>query len=125
MGTGGRLYIAAPHAGDEVPLPREEALQEDRERQAPGPPRVLEPHPREEVAQAQARDGAGPADLQGGPQDGHEAARGQRPMTRVKRSVHARKKRREVLERAKGFRGEAHSSYKRAKEALMKAHSYA
>ena len=46
-------------------------------------------------------------------------------MTRVKRSVHARKKRREVLARAKGFRGEAHSSYKRAKEAVMKADSYA
>ena len=42
-------------------------------------------------------------------------------MTRVKRSVNARKKRRETLERAKGFRGEAHSSYRRAKEALMKA----
>ena len=46
-------------------------------------------------------------------------------MTRVKRSVHARKKRRETLERAKGFRGEANSSYKRAKEAVMKADSYA
>ena len=46
-------------------------------------------------------------------------------MTRVKRSVHARKKRRAVLERAKGFRGEAHSNYKRAKEAVMKADSYA
>ena len=46
-------------------------------------------------------------------------------MTRVKRSVHAKKKRREVLERAKGFRGEAHSSYRRAKEAVMKADSYA
>ena len=46
-------------------------------------------------------------------------------MTRVKRSVHARKKRREVLDRAKGYRGEAHSSYKRAKEAVMKADSYA
>src|SRR3954465_12055311 len=46
-------------------------------------------------------------------------------MTRVKRSVHAKKKRREVLERAKGFRGEANSSYKRAKEAVMKADSYA
>jgi large subunit ribosomal protein L20 len=46
-------------------------------------------------------------------------------MTRVKRSVHAKKKRREVLERAKGFRGEAHSSYKRAKEAVMKADAYA
>ena len=46
-------------------------------------------------------------------------------MTRVKRSVHARKKRRATLERTKGFRGEAHSNYRRAKEALMKADSYA
>ena len=46
-------------------------------------------------------------------------------MTRVKRSVNARKKRRAVLKQAKGFRGEAHSSYKRAKEAVMKADAYA
>jgi len=46
-------------------------------------------------------------------------------MTRVKRSVHAKKKRRATLERAKGFRGDANSSYKRAKEAVMKAESYA
>ena len=46
-------------------------------------------------------------------------------MTRVKRSVHARKKRRATLEQAKGFRGDAHSSYRRAKEAVMKADSYA
>jgi large subunit ribosomal protein L20 len=44
---------------------------------------------------------------------------------RVKRSLHARKKRRATLELTKGFRGEAHSGYKRAKEALMKADSYA
>jgi large subunit ribosomal protein L20 len=44
---------------------------------------------------------------------------------RVKRSVHARKKRRATLELTKGFRGEAHSGYKRAKEALIKADSYA
>ena len=46
-------------------------------------------------------------------------------MTRVKRSVHARKKRRAVLERAKGYRGEKHSSYKRAKEQVMKSEAYA
>jgi large subunit ribosomal protein L20 len=46
-------------------------------------------------------------------------------MTRVKRSVHARKKRRSVLDRAKGYRGQRHSSYKRAKEAVMKAEAYA
>jgi large subunit ribosomal protein L20 len=46
-------------------------------------------------------------------------------VSRVKRSVHARKKRRATLARAKGYRGERHSSYKRAKEALLKADAYA
>jgi len=46
-------------------------------------------------------------------------------VSRVKRSVHGRKKRREALERAKGYRGQASKSYKRAKEALLKADSYA
>jgi large subunit ribosomal protein L20 len=44
---------------------------------------------------------------------------------RVKRSVHARKKRRATLALTKGFRGEAHSNYRRAKEALIKADTYA
>jgi large subunit ribosomal protein L20 len=46
-------------------------------------------------------------------------------MARVKRSVNAKKKRRATLERTKGYRGQANSSYKRAKEALLKADSYA
>ena len=46
-------------------------------------------------------------------------------MTRVKRSIHAKKKRRAALARTKGYRGEANSSYRRAKEALLKADSYA
>jgi large subunit ribosomal protein L20 len=46
-------------------------------------------------------------------------------MSRVKRSVNAKKKRRATLERTKGYRGQAKSSYKRAKEALLKADSYA
>jgi large subunit ribosomal protein L20 len=46
-------------------------------------------------------------------------------VSRVKRSVHARKKRRATLARAKGYRGQAHSSYKRAKEALLHADRYA
>ena len=45
-------------------------------------------------------------------------------MSRVKRSVHARKKRRAVLEQTKGFRGDANSHYRTAKEALTKADSY-
>src|SRR3954467_2752286 len=46
-------------------------------------------------------------------------------MARVMRSINAKKKRRATLALTKGFRGEAHSSYKRAKEALIKADTYA
>jgi large subunit ribosomal protein L20 len=46
-------------------------------------------------------------------------------MARVKRSLNAKKKRKATLALTKGFRGEAHSNYKRAKEALMKADAYA
>ncbi len=46
-------------------------------------------------------------------------------MTRVKRSVSARKKRRATLARAKGYRGQKSKSYKRAKEQLLKSGTYA
>ena len=46
-------------------------------------------------------------------------------MSRVKRSVHARKKRRKVLDQAKGYRATKHSSYKRAKEQVQKSLQYA
>jgi large subunit ribosomal protein L20 len=46
-------------------------------------------------------------------------------VSRVKRSTHGRKKRRDALARARGYRGEKHSSYKRAKEQLLKSDSYA
>ncbi|MFA5810188.1 MAG: 50S ribosomal protein L20 [Thermoleophilia bacterium] len=46
-------------------------------------------------------------------------------MPRVKRSVHARKKRRKVLAEAKGYRGTKHSSYKRAKEQVSRSLNYA
>ena len=46
-------------------------------------------------------------------------------MTRVKRSVHARKKRRSTLAEAKGYWGRKHSSYRFAKEQLMRSGAYA
>lgn len=46
-------------------------------------------------------------------------------MPRVKRSVNARKKRRKVLEQAKGYRGTKSSSYKRAKEQVSRSLKYA
>ena len=46
-------------------------------------------------------------------------------MPRVKRSVNARKKRRKVLEQAKGYYGVKHSSYRRAKEQVQRSLKYA
>ena len=46
-------------------------------------------------------------------------------MTRVKRSIYAKKKRRATLARAKGYRGDASRHYRVAKEAVLKADQYA
>lgn len=46
-------------------------------------------------------------------------------MSRVKRSVHARKKRRKVLSEAKGYYGRKHSSYRFAKEQVQRSGQYA
>ena len=75
----------------------------------------------QEGRQAQAPARAACRGREGGPQAGREAPS---QVSRVKRSVSARKKRRATLDRTKGYRGQAKSSYKRAKEALLKADSY-
>ncbi|HXF57270.1 MAG TPA: 50S ribosomal protein L20 [Actinomycetota bacterium] len=46
-------------------------------------------------------------------------------MPRVKRAVHARKKRREVMAQAKGYRGARSRRYRVAKEQLMHSLAYA
>jgi len=46
-------------------------------------------------------------------------------MARVKRSVNAKKKRREVLESAKGYRGLKKNTYRKAKEQMLKSLTYA
>ena len=46
-------------------------------------------------------------------------------MARVKRSVHAKKKRREILERAQGYYGNKSRSYRAANEQLMHSMQYA
>ena len=45
-------------------------------------------------------------------------------MARVKRSTHARKKRREVLGEAKGYYGQKSRSYRNAKQQVMKSMQY-
>ncbi|HEX6130537.1 MAG TPA: 50S ribosomal protein L20 [Actinomycetota bacterium] len=46
-------------------------------------------------------------------------------MSRVKRSVHAKKKRREVLGKAKGYTGSRRVRYRAAKEQVMHSGNYA
>jgi large subunit ribosomal protein L20 len=46
-------------------------------------------------------------------------------LARAARSTHARKKRRKVLEQAKGYRGQKSRSYKKAKEQIWKSGVYA
>jgi large subunit ribosomal protein L20 len=46
-------------------------------------------------------------------------------MARVKRSVHAKKKRREVLEAAKGYRGSRHKRFRLAHEQVQHSGVYA
>src|SRR5438094_3085396 len=46
-------------------------------------------------------------------------------MPRVKRSVHAHKKRREILEQAKGYRGARRKRLRVAKEQLLHSGAYA
>jgi large subunit ribosomal protein L20 len=46
-------------------------------------------------------------------------------MPRIKRAVHGQKKRRKVLEQAKGYWGLKHVSYRRAKEQVDKSLVYA
>src|SRR6476646_10260903 len=117
-------FNSGPDAEDEDTFGRQEALQKDRQGQAPRPSRLLEPHPREKVAEAQAPHGAAGRDLQAGPETGPAAARRQE-VSRVKRSVHAKKKRRKVLKEAKGYYGRKHSSYRFAKEQVQRSGMYA
>lgn len=46
-------------------------------------------------------------------------------MTRIKRGVHAKKKKRTLKKRVKGFLSSRRGSIKRAKEAVLKAETYA
>ena len=45
-------------------------------------------------------------------------------MARVKRSVNAKKKRREVLEQASGYRGQRSRLYRKAKEQTLHSFTY-
>ena len=45
-------------------------------------------------------------------------------MARVKRSVNAKKKRREVLDSAKGYRGQRSRLYRKAKEQMLHSKTY-
>ena len=70
--------IVGSDAEDEDPFGRQEALPQDRQGQAARPARLLEPHPREEVAEAQAADGAAGRDLAAATRSGSSKLLGRR-----------------------------------------------
>ena len=121
--VAGVCFNKPSHAEDEDPLGRQEALQEDRQGQGPRPSRHHEPQPREEERQAQAPP--------------RPPGRGRRqPTTSASRSCCTSEPRQAISPRAQeaprrpssGPRATAArrtSSYKRAKEALLKADTYA
>src|SRR3954447_6002705 len=119
------ILARSAYAEDEDPLGREEALQADRQGQGQGSPRLHEPHPREEVAEEEAAPREELRRVRPRCAARQDPPGSEEEVTRVKRAVNAKKKRRKTLELTKGFRGEANSNYKRAKEALTKADSYA
>ena len=114
------------HAQTKDPLRREEALQDHRHRQAHAPARDEVAHPREEVAQAEAGVPPRPVRFRRRHADGRAPARSAlTAMTRVKRSVNAQKKRRNVLDEASGYWGLKSKTYKRAKEQVQRSLQYA
>ena len=68
-------YCSVRHAEDEDPFRREEALQADRQGQGPRPALLHEPHPREEVAEAEAPPRQ-PADPEAGRRQARQEAAG-------------------------------------------------
>ena len=123
------------YAQDEDTLRRQEALQAHRHRQGAGR-HAFTSHILEKKSPKRKRALGAPALLSaddtprikrmlGAPTKSAKKQAVEGRLVRVKRSVHARKKRRATLELTKGFRGEAHSNYRRAKEALIKADTYA
>src|SRR3982750_2053576 len=117
-------FNTQPDAEDENAFRRQEALQEDRQRQAARPSCLLQSHSGEKVAEAEAEDGEAGRDSAERSEESADLA-WRRQVSRVKRSVHARKKRRKVLKEAKGYFGRKHSSYRFAKEQVQRSGMYA
>ncbi len=111
-------------AKDEDRERSEEALQGDGRREADAPAGDAEPQPGAQVAEAEAEVRQGSTRLRDG-RAADQAPPGAAVMPRVKRSVHARKKRRKVLGQAKGYWGLKKSSYKYAKEQVEHSLVYA
>ena len=118
--------IVGSDAEDEDPFGRQEALSQDRQGQAPRPARLLEPHPREEVAEAQAQLPQAGRDRRARHEEGQAAAaRRGGPMSRATNAVARKRRKKKVLKQAKGYWGRKHSSYRFANEQVMRSGNYA
>ena len=86
--------------------------------------RAYSSHILEKKSPKRKRRMARPVEIAQADRSGPPAARRQQ-VSRVKRSVHAKKKRRKVLKEAKGYYGRKHSSYRFAKEQVQRSGTYA
>src|SRR5205085_11534824 len=84
-----------------------------------------EPHPREDVAEAQAQDVAPDRGGASRPQARADPARGEGSMSRATNAVARRRRKKKVLKQARGYWGRKHSSYRLAHEQLMRSGQYA
>src|SRR5262245_41374074 len=118
--------IVGSDAEDEDPFRLEEAVPQDRQGQAARQARVLEPYPREEVPRAEETLQAPVQDLEGRSQAGeHPAGGGRSLMARATNAVARKRRKKKVLDRAKGYYGRKHSSYRLANEQVMRSDAYA
>src|SRR5262249_19196736 len=119
-------FNSRPDAEDEDALRLQEALPQALQRQVPRSASELEPHPREEIARPEAAVRAPIGDLRRGSRPGQEAARwAWSLMPRSTNAVARKRRKKKVLDRAKGYFGRKHSSYRLANEQLMRSDAYA
>ena len=124
-GSRATRFNIGPDAEDENPFRRQEALSRRPPRAscaAGAPTRATSSRKSRRSASGGWRGRS--RSLQADAKTVRDPAR-RRQVSRVKRSVHARKKRRKVLKEAKGYFGRKHSSYRFAKEQVQRSGMYA
>ena len=98
-------FNSRPDAEDEDPFGRQEAVPQDRQGQAARPARLLEPHPREEVARSASGGFGRPVEIAEATEAGQACWREGSLMPRATNAVARKRRKKKVLKQAKGYSG--------------------